>query len=232
MNLFRSEEHVKRWPLYYRGVDDYVMPVSDWGTVFSASMFRNRLDADFLARSANYLEDYRQRLQAMGKTLPTPDRTLTTVMFTDIVASTEQAALVGDTDWRSVLERHNEIVRSQLEHFGGNEMKQTGDGFMAAFASPTRAIRGAMAICQAVGEIGIEVRAGVHLGECEILPHDLGGIAVHIAARIAEAAGATQVLVSRTVKDAMTGSGIEFEYQGVYQLKGVPGEWDLHAVVP
>ena len=232
MNLFRSEEHAKGWSLYFRAVDDYVMPVADWGTVFSASMFRNRLDSDYLARSADYLEDYRRALREMGKTIPAPDRILCTIMFTDIVESTDLAATVGDADWRSLLERHDAIVRTQLEHFGGIEVKQTGDGFMASFDSPARAIRCAAAICEVVRDLGLLVRAGVHSGECEVLGNDLGGIAVHIAARVAAAAGPGEVLTSRTVKDAVTGSGIDFEDRGVHELKGVPGQWQLFAAAP
>jgi len=232
MNLFRSEEHLKRWLIYFRAVGDYVMSVSDWATVFSASMFRRRLEPDYLARSPQYLEDYRQALQAMGKTLPVPDRVLSTVMFTDIVDSTIQAALVGDSEWRSRLERHNQVVRSQLEHFGGREIKQTGDGFLSAFDSPARSIRCAMTICEAMPNLGLQVRAGIHSGECEVLGNDLGGIAVHIGARIGALAGPSEVLVSQTVKEAVTGSDIDFEHRGAHELKGVPGQWELYVALP
>jgi len=232
MNLFRSEEHLKRWLIYFRAVGDYVMSVSDWATVFSASMFRRRLEPDYLARSPQYLEDYRQALQAMGKTLPVPDRVLSTVMFTDIVDSTIQAASVGDSEWRSRLERHNQVVRSQLEHFGGREIKQTGDGFLSAFDSPARSIRCAMTICEAMPNLGLQVRAGIHSGECEVLGNDLGGIAVHIGARIGALAGPSEVLVSQTVKEAVTGSDIDFEHRGAHELKGVPGQWELYVALP
>jgi class 3 adenylate cyclase len=231
MNLFRSEEHVKRWPLHLEAGDDYVLPVAAWGAVFSASMFRNRLDPDFLVRAPEYLEDYRRALRAVGKSIPAPDRILSTIMFTDIVDSTTKAALVGDTEWRSLLEQHNGIVRNRLEHFRGREIKQTGDGFLASFDSPARAIRCAAEICQGMPEIGLQVRAGVHSGECEVIGDDLGGIAVHIGARVGAAAGPGEVLVSRTVKDAVTGSKIVFEDRGAHDLKGVPGRWDLFAVV-
>jgi class 3 adenylate cyclase len=231
MNLFRSEEHVKRWPLHLEAGDDYVLPVAAWGAVFSASMFRNRLDPDFLVRAPEYLEDYRRALRAAGKSIPAPDRILSTIMFTDIVDSTTKAALVGDTEWRSLLEQHNGIVRNRLEHFRGREIKQTGDGFMASFDSPARAILCAAEICQAMPEIGLQVRAGVHSGECEVIGDDLGGIAVHIGARVGAVAGPGEVLVSRTVKDAVTGSNILFEDRGAHDLKGVPGRWDLFAVV-
>ena len=232
MNLFRSEEHLERWLLYFQSASDYVMTVDEWATVFSASIFRRRLEPDYLANSPQYLDDYRHALLAMGKTLPAPDRFLSTVLFTDIVESTKQAASVGDTAWRSRLERHNAVVRSQLEHFGGREIKQTGDGFLSAFDSPAKAIRCAITICHDMSELGLQVRAGIHLGECEALDDDLGGIAVHIGARIGSAAGPGEVLVSGTVKEAVTGSDIDFKHRGTHELKGVPGRWELYAVVP
>src|SRR5680860_106967 len=124
MNLFRSEEHLERWLQYFRTAGDYVMSVEDWATVFSTPIFSRRLDADYLARSSEYLEEYRQALLAMGKAPPAPDRVLSTIMFTDIVSSTEQAASMGDAEWRSRLKDHNDVVRSALEHFGGKEIKQ------------------------------------------------------------------------------------------------------------
>jgi class 3 adenylate cyclase len=232
MNLFRSEEHLARWLRYSHAVDDYVMSVADWARVFSASAFRRRLEPDYLAHAPEYLEDYRQALRATGKTLPAPDRVLSTVVFTDIVDSTRQAAQIGDTAWRALLERHNDVTRSELEHFGGREVKQTGDGFLSAFDSPTRAIRCATAICRVMPSIGLQVRVGVHSGECEVIGDDLGGVAVHIGARIGAIAGPGEVLVSQTVKDAATGSGIAFHDRGTHDLKGVPGRWQLYAVVP
>jgi class 3 adenylate cyclase len=230
MNLFRSEDHVKRWPLYFQAVDDYVMPVSDWAEVFRVSMFRNRLDHDYLANSQQYLTDYRSALLEKGKAIPSPDRILSTVMFTDIVDSTRQASQRGDTEWRSLLERHNEITRAQIRHFGGREIKQTGDGFLSSFDGPTRAIRCAAAIRKETADIGLHVRIGVHSGEVEILGDDLGGIAVHIGARVAEAANADEILVTRTVMESVIGAGIDFTDQGAHDLKGVPGTWHLHAV--
>jgi class 3 adenylate cyclase len=161
MNLFRSEEHMKRWPLFFETVDDYVMSVADWGSVFSASMFRQRLEPDFLARAPVYLEDYRRALKAKSQRAPAPDRILSTLMFTDIVDSTGQAARAGDAGWRSQLERHNAVVRTRIEHFDGREVKQTGDGFMATFAVPTRAIQCASAICKAMRDVGLHVRASI-----------------------------------------------------------------------
>jgi len=232
MNLFRSEEHLKRWLLYFQAGGDYVMSIGDWATVFSTSIFRRRLEPDYLARSPVYLEDYRQALREMGKALPAPDRVLSTIMFTDIVDSTVQAALVGDTQWRSRLELHNAVVRRQLERFGGREIKQTGDGFLSAFDSPAGAIRCGITICQEMQNIGLHLRVGIHSGECEVLGDDLGGIAVHIGARIAAIAGPDEVLVSRTVTEVVIGSDIDFDHRGAYELKGVPGQWELYAALP
>jgi class 3 adenylate cyclase len=232
MNLFRSEDHVKRWPQHFETADDYVMPVRDWAAVFSAPIFRNRLDPDYLAHSQDLLEGYRAALLSKGKAIPSPDRVLATVMFTDIVDSTQQAARLGDDMWRSLLESHNRIARDQINHFGGREIKQTGDGFLSSFDSPTRAIRCATAISDATSDIGLQVRIGIHSVECEVLGDYLGGIAVHIAARVAATAGPEEILVTRTVTDSSTGSGINFSDQGRHDLKGVPGTWHLYAVTP
>jgi len=230
MNLFRSEDHVKRWPLYFQAADDYVMPVSDWAEVFSGSMFRKRLSADYLANSQEHLEDYRVALRLKGRAIPSPDRILSTIMFTDIVDSTNQATRLGDDAWRSLLEQHNEISRTQIAHFGGREIKQTGDGFLSSFDSPTRAIQCAIAIRRATTDIGLQVRIGIHSGECEVLGDDIAGIAVHIAARVEAAATPDEIFVTRTVMESVTGSGLDFTDQGSHDLKGVPGTWHLHAV--
>jgi class 3 adenylate cyclase len=230
MNLFRSEEHLTRWLHHWHAAGDYVLPVGDWAKVFSAPTFRRRLEPDYLARAPEYLEEYRRALQAAGKSLPAPDRILSTVMFTDIVESTRQAADVGDSEWRTLIKRHDDIVRSQLQHFAGREIDRTGDGFLSAFASPARAIRCAQAISAAMHSIGLRVRAGVHSGEFEVIGQHLGGIAVHIGARISALAGPDEVLVSQTVKDAVIGSGITFDDRGTHDLKGVPGQWQLYAV--
>ena len=158
------------------------------------------------------------------------DRVLATVLFTDIVGSTRRAAEMGDRDWHALLDAHDAIVRSQLARFRGREVNTSGDGFLAMFDGPQRAIRCAMAIRDAVQALGIEVRAGLHTGECEVRGEDIGGIAVHIGARVSALAGPNDVLVSSTLRDLVIGSGLEFEDRGAHQLKGVPGEWRLFAV--
>jgi pimeloyl-ACP methyl ester carboxylesterase len=158
-----------------------------------------------------------------------PERILATVLFTDIVDSTAKLAEVGDRRWRELLTEHNARVRRQLARFRGRELDTSGDGFFAAFDGPARAIRCACAIVDSVGDLGLEVRAGLHTGECEQLDGKVGGIAVHIGARVAAQAGAGEVIVSRTVKDLVAGSGIEFQERGATQLKGVPGDWELFA---
>ena len=158
-----------------------------------------------------------------------PDRMLTTVLFTDIVGSTETAAALGDDTWRRTLDRHDEIVRRYVERYQGREIKSTGDGFLAAFDGPARAVRCAQAIADAVTALGLEIRAGAHTGEVEVRGDDIGGLAVHIAARVAALAAPGEVLTSRTVRDLVAGSGISFTSRGVHELKGVPGQWELYA---
>jgi DNA-binding NarL/FixJ family response regulator len=158
------------------------------------------------------------------------DRILATVMFSDIVSSTERAAEVGDRRWRDLLDRHDQLVRSQLVAHGGREIKTTGDGFLALFDAPARAIRCAMAIRDALRGLGMEVRIGLHSGEIELRGEDVGGIAVNIGARVASTGSGGDVLVSRTVRDLVAGSGIGFEDRGEHTLKGVPDRWQLFAV--
>jgi class 3 adenylate cyclase len=161
-----------------------------------------------------------------------PDRVLATVLFTDIVDSTARAAELGDRAWRQLLQQHHETVRSQLGRFRGKEMDTAGDGFFATFDGPARAIRCAFAIQDTVRELDLEVRAGLHTGECELVDGKAGGIAVHIGARVASLAEPGEVLVSGTVKDLVSGSGIEFEDRGEHELKGISNAWRLFAVVP
>jgi len=171
-----------------------------------------------------------QELLTGARAVPVSDRMLATVLFTDIVDSTRTAVELGDKRWRDVLERHQRAVRDDLAHFSGREVKSTGDGFLATFDGPARAINCAQAILQSSEPLGISVRAGLHTGECEVMGQDIGGIAVHIAARVSAHAGARELVVSRTVKDLVAGSGIEFSDRGTHTLKGVPDTWQLYAV--
>lgn len=159
-----------------------------------------------------------------------PDRVLSTVLFTDIVGSTAKAAELGDRGWRELLERHHSLVRRELTRYRGRELDTAGDGFFASFDGPARAIQCARTIAEGVGELGLEIRAGLHTGECELLDDKVAGIAVSIGARVAAQASPGEVLVSQTVKDLVVGSGITFEDRGTQALKGVPGEWRLYAV--
>jgi class 3 adenylate cyclase/pimeloyl-ACP methyl ester carboxylesterase len=158
------------------------------------------------------------------------DRILATILFTDIVDSTRHAAELGDQQWRELLDRHNTMMHKNIVRFRGRAIKSTGDGFLATFDGPARAIHCASAASEAARQIGIEIRAGLHTGEIELIGDDIGGIAVHIASRVLGQAGNNKIWVSRTVKDLVVGSGFDFKDQGVYKLKGVPGEWHLFAV--
>ena len=162
---------------------------------------------------------------------PEPDRVLATVLFTDLVGSTERATELGDRRWRELLEAHHAAVRHELERFGGREIDTAGDGFLAGFDGPARAIRCARAVVDAVSALGLEVRAGVHTGECEVIGEKLAGVAVHVGARVAAVAGPGEVLVSSTVHDLIAGSGIELADRGLHALKGVEDERRLYAVV-
>jgi class 3 adenylate cyclase len=159
------------------------------------------------------------------------ERVLTTIMFTDIVGSTERAAILGDDRWRDLLDNHDTIVRHELDRFGGREVNTAGDGFVATFTSPSAAIACADAIVDAVHVLGIEVRVGIHAGEVEVRGADVAGMAVHIGARVAALAGPSEVLVSSTVRDIVTGSRHRFAERGEHELKGVPGHWQLCALV-
>jgi class 3 adenylate cyclase len=175
---------------------------------------------------AGEIEEFLTGTRATGQ----PDRVLATVLFTDIVDSTRRAAELGDSSWRELRERHDALVRSELDRFGGREVKQTGDGFLASFDGPARAIRCACSIRTEARELGIDLRAGLHTGECERIGDDLAGVAVHVAARVGAEARSGEVLVSSTVKDLVMGSAIDLTDRGAHELKGVPGEWRLFAV--
>lgn len=162
---------------------------------------------------------------------PESDRVLTTVLFTDIVDATRKAVELGDHQWRALLEQHHAVVREHLRRFRGREIDTAGDGFLAAFDGPARAVQAAQAISDKVRLMGLDIRAGLHTGECEIAGSKLAGIAIHIGARVAALAGAGEVLVSNTVKDLVAGSGVMFEDRGTHILKGVPGEWRLYAAL-
>jgi class 3 adenylate cyclase/pimeloyl-ACP methyl ester carboxylesterase len=171
-----------------------------------------------------------ERFLTGSRSEPEPERKLLTVLFTDIVDSTERGAELGDRRWRRLLEDHDAAVRSQLERFRGTEVKSTGDGFLATFDGPARGIECAREISAAVGPLGLEVRAGLHTGECEVRGADIAGITVNICARISALAGAGEVLVSSTVRDLVVGSNLRFRSRGLHSLKGVPGEWELLAL--
>lgn len=159
------------------------------------------------------------------------DRVLATVLFTDIVGSTSRAVELGDRAWKELLNNHHSLVREQLQRHRGREINTLGDGFLAAFDGPARAVRCGQTIADSVKKLGIHIRAGVHTGECEVMGDNLGGIAVHIGARIGSLAAPDEVLVSSTVRDLVAGSGLKFEARGSHQLKGVPGDWNLLAAV-
>jgi class 3 adenylate cyclase len=161
-----------------------------------------------------------------------PDTVLATVLFTDLVGSTERAAELGDRAWRELLERHNELVRRELARYRGVELDSAGDGFFASFDGPARAISCALAVAERVASVGLTVRAGIHTGECERVGEKLAGLAVNVGARVSSAADAGEVLVSSTVKDLVAGSGFSFADRGDHELKGIPDRWRLYAVVP
>ena len=160
-----------------------------------------------------------------------PERFLATILFIDIVGSTDLAARLGDREWRRVLGAYYDAVRRQLKQFGGREVDTSGDGFFASFEHPAQAVRAADAILADVSRLSLGLRAGIHTGECEMIGRKVGGIAVHIAARVMAAADSGEVLVSNTVRELVSGSGLEFGDRGTHELKGVPGEWHLYALV-
>jgi pimeloyl-ACP methyl ester carboxylesterase len=184
----------------------------------------------FVGDNADEIADAIEEFLTGARAPVTVDRVLATVLFTDIVGSTEKAAALGDRRWRDLLDNHHATIRRNLVRFRGHEIKTTGDGILATFDGPARGVRCACAIADEIRPLGIEVRAGLHTGECEMIDDDVGGIAVHIGARVASFAGAGEVLVSSTVKDLVAGSGLRFGDRGSRSLKGVPGEWRIFAV--
>jgi class 3 adenylate cyclase len=177
------------------------------------------------------IEQFLRRAWAAGAAEDSgPDRVLATVLFTDIVGSSEHAARLGDRGWGELLRRHHELVRAQLLRHRGVEVDTAGDGFLASFDGPARAIRCACAVTRSVRDLGLELRAGLHTGECELVEGKVAGIAVHTGARVASRAQPGEVLVSSTVKDLVAGSGLAFDDRGLHDLKGIPGEWHLFAV--
>jgi len=167
---------------------------------------------------------------AASREAPEPDKVLATILFSDIVGSTTRAAELGDVGWRQLLADHHARVRRQLARFRGVELDTAGDGFFARFDGPARGIRCALAIRDVIRDLGLQVRLGLHTGECEVLDGKVAGIAVAIGARVSALAAADEVLVSQTVKDLVAGSGITFEDRGLAELKGVPGKWQLYSV--
>jgi class 3 adenylate cyclase len=221
--------------LVLQHADDPFMPPA--GGRYIAEHIPGAKYVELPGRNVNHLvEPWRPSFQEVAEFLTgeqaevADDRLLATVLFTDIVDSTRRAAEMGDRDWRALLDAHDAVVRVQLNRFRGREVSTSGDSFLAMFDGPQRAIRCAMAIRDAVQALGIEVRAGLHTGEVEIRGDDIGGIAVHIGARVSAVAGANDVLVSSTLRDLVIGSGIAFEDRGAHALKGVPGEWRIFAV--
>lgn len=183
----------------------------------------------YVGENADDISDAIEEFLTGARGAAVADRVLATVLFTDIVGSTEKAAALGDRRWRALLDDHHAMVRSILTRFRGREVKTTGDGFLATFDGPARGVRCACAIADQVRSLGIDIRAGLHTGECEMIGDDVGGIAVHIGARVAARAGAGEVLVSSTVKDLVAGSGLRFDSRGTTPLKGIPGEWQIFA---
>jgi class 3 adenylate cyclase len=184
----------------------------------------------FIGDNSGEIVDAIEEFLTGSRTPVTPDRVLATVLFTDIVGSTENAATLGDRRWRDLLDEHDKVTRTELARFRGREVKSLGDGFLATFDGPARAIHCAKSIVTALRSLGLPIRAGIHTGEVEIAGDDIRGIAVHITSRVASLGGTDDIVVSRTIKDIVAGSGIKFEDFGTHVLKGVPDDWQLYRV--
>jgi pimeloyl-ACP methyl ester carboxylesterase/class 3 adenylate cyclase len=189
------------------------------------------IDHIYWADGGDVIVDHIEQFLTGRRQVRQPERVLATVMFADIAGSTEHAARIGDRQWRELLEKFYQKVRDVLAQYRGREINTSGDGFLASFDGPARAVRCAMAIREEVRALGVEVRCGLHTGECEIVADDLAGIAVHTGARVAGLAASGEILVSQTLRDLVAGSGLSFAEAGVHVLKGVPGEWHLHRAV-
>jgi class 3 adenylate cyclase len=215
--------------------DNLIFPIEECGYLadhIAEAKFVALPGGDFhVAYSAPALEEITEFLTGERPVVEV-DRILATLLFTDIVSSTERASSLGDRAWRALLDAHDRTVRDHLRRFRGKEINTTGDGFLASFDGPARAIRCALAIVEATRALGLDLHLGLHTGECEVRGDDLGGLAVHIAARVASLARPGEVLVSGTVKDLVAGSRIDFVDRGEHQLKGVQGTWRLYRVVP
>jgi class 3 adenylate cyclase len=228
--------HTIRVPTLVVQHADDVMIVPAWGK-YVADRIPDANYVELPGRNMHhFVEPWRASFQEIAEFLTghqaevADDRVLATVLSTDIVDSTRRAAEMGDRNWHAPLDAHDAIVRVQLNRFRGREVSTSGDSFFAMFDGPQRGIRCAMAIRDAVQALDIEVRAGLHTGECEVRGDDIGGIGVHIGARVSSLAGPNEVLDSSTLRDLVIGSGLEFDERGAHQLKGVPGEWRLFAV--
>jgi class 3 adenylate cyclase len=218
--------------LVVHGRDDVLVPAALARAVADAIPGARHLELPgphlpFIADDGRAIAAAIEELVTGKRSEPDPERVLATVVMTDIVDSTGRANVLGDRAWRQLLQRHDDVTRRELERFRGREVKQTGDGFLATFDGPARAVRCAAAIRDALAPHGIALRTGVHTGECELRGDDVSGIAVHIAARVGSAAGPGEVLVSSTVHDLVIGSGLEFEHRGERELPGIPGSWRL-----
>jgi class 3 adenylate cyclase len=217
--LFRDETELRRLRLLSSAV------TSSGVVILGYERQPDRPPPDAAAWAYTWTDDQVDSFRAAQDT----DRVLATVLFTDIVDSTGRAAALGDREWRRILDRHDEAARAEVKRWNGQLVKSTGDGILARFEAPTRALRCALALCAAARRMGIEIRAGIHAGEIEVRGQDIGGIGVHIASRVLASAGDGQVVVTRTVRDLATGTDLEFRPLGTVALRGVPGQWELFA---